>query len=252
MANNSVKTGGILAGAGCVFGLAPLAISFAAAAVGSDIGIALHWYTLVTAPVGAVIVIIGLVGALVGAARSTPEDLARSVLPVAEKSAAEIANSESVAHAETPLAPVALPGLPTVLSRMIKLAYAVGFGVVLVSCVMRVTLFQPMSGILTFFDLVPVFFAGWLVYFARKSSDGLGFLRLFQAQMIVSISGCVVGLYPLFYLSSSIELLGDPGSDNFLNGGTLITGLIPLAASVASLIFAGVVRALYRRGFASS
>jgi hypothetical protein len=61
MANNSVKTGGILAGAGCVFGLAPLVISFAAAAVGSDIGNTLHWYTLFTAPVGAVIVIIGLV-----------------------------------------------------------------------------------------------------------------------------------------------------------------------------------------------
>jgi hypothetical protein len=43
MSNNTARAGGILAGAGCLAGLAPLAISFAAAAVGSDIGIALHW-----------------------------------------------------------------------------------------------------------------------------------------------------------------------------------------------------------------
>ncbi len=241
MANSAVKTGGILAGSGCLFGLAPLTISLAAAAVGSDIGNTLHWYTLFTAPVGAVIVIIGLVVALAGAAKSKPEDLARSVLPSAEQT-----DSEAVAAPGTPSAAVSLPPLPTSLARAVKLAYAVGFGVVLVSCVMRVTLFQPDSGILTLFDLVPAFFAGWFVFLARNAQNGLQFLRLVKSQMIVSIAGCVVGLYPLIYLTGDIASLGDEGGDDFQWGGTIITGLIPLIASIASLVFAGIARSRYR------
>jgi hypothetical protein len=223
MANRSFKTGGILAGAGCLFGLAPLVISLAAAAVGSDIGNVLHWYTFFTAPLGAVVVIVGLIIAIVGASKSTPADFAKSV---------------------------ALPPLPAPLARSVKRAYAIGFGVVLVSCVMRVTLFQPDSGILTIFDMVPAFFAGWLVYLARKSDDGLQFLRLVQSQMIVSIAGCVAGLWPIITMDSSLSLLQYEDIDSFGVVGTLITGLIPALASLASLIFAGVARARYRRSTA--
>jgi hypothetical protein len=223
MANRSFKTGGILAGAGCLFGLAPLVISLAAAAVGSDIGNVLHWYTFFTAPLGAVVVIVGLIIAIVGASKSTPADFAKSV---------------------------ALPPLPASLARSVKRAYAIGFGVVLVSCVMRVTLFQPMSGILTFFDLVPVFFAGWLVYLARNAQEGLPFLRLYQSQFVVSIAGCVAGLWPLVTLDTSLSLLEYDQSIAFELVGTVITAFIPAVASLASLIFAGVVRAKYRRGIA--
>lgn len=257
MANNSVKQSGILAGCGCVFGLAPLIVSLLAAAVGSNIGNTLHWYTLFTAPVGAIIVIIGLVGAVAGAAKATPEDLASSVLQGTEKADtekfdAENADAQPVAKTETPSAPVVLQPLSASLARVVKLAYAVGFGVVLVSCLMRVTIFQPFSGILTLFDLVPAVFAGWLVFLARKASEGLGFLRLVQAQMIVSIAGCVVGLYPLTFLSSNIDMLGDPGGDDFQWGGTIITGLIPMAASVASLVFAEIARSRYRATIAKN
>lgn len=245
-----VKTGGILAVAGCLFGLGPMIVSMAAAAVGSDIGIVLHWYTFFTAPVGAVVVIIGLIIAIVGASKSAPEDLARSVLPSAEKTDSGMPDRQSDADPGTPPAPVVLPPLPVSLARIVKLAYAVGFGVVLVSCVMRVTLFQPGSGILTLFDLVPAFFAGWFVFLARKSHEGLGFLRLIKSQMVVSIAGCVVGLYPLVYLADNISMLGYPEIDQFQWGGTIITGLIPLIASIASLVFAGIARARYRASIA--
>ena len=247
MADNSVKVGGITAGAGCLFGLAPLIISVAAAAVGSDIGNVLHWYTFFTAPAGAVVVIIGLIMAIVGASRKTPEEFAKSVSTVADEDSARATSSENKA-----VAPVTLPPLSASLARSVKLAYAIGFGVVLVSCVMRVTLFQPMSGILTFFDLVPAAFAAWFVYLARNAQNGLQFLRLHQSQMIVSIAGCVVGLYPLVYLSDNISLLSDADVEKFQWGGTIITGLIPLIASIASLIFAAIARARYRASIAKS
>jgi hypothetical protein len=247
MANNSVKTGGILAGAGCLFGLAPLAISFAAAGLGSDIGNTLHWYTFFTAPLGAVVVIVGLIIAIVGASKSTPEELAKSVSISADNSGSKTADAPGTSSAT-----VTLPPLPAALARSVKLAYAIGFGIVLVSCVMRVTLFQPMSGILTFFDLVPVFFAGWLVYLARNAQEGLPFLRLYQSQFVVSIAGCVAGLWPFINLDSSLSLLEYDDSGAFELVGTIITGFIPALASVASLVFAGVVRAKYRRSIAKS
>lgn len=245
MANKSIKTGGILAGAGCLFGLAPLIISFIALAFGSDIGNVLHWYTFMTAPVGAVVVIVGLIIAIVGASKSTPEDFADSVSNTADKSGPKTAATQG-----SPSAPVTLPPLPTSLARTVKLAYAVGFGIVLVSCVMRVTLFQPMSGILTFFDLVPVFFAGWFVFLARNAQDGLKFLRLYQSQLVVSIAGCVAGLWPLITMDTDLSLLDYEDVPSFEVAGTLITGFIPAVASLASLIFASVARASYRRSIA--
>lgn len=244
-ANKSIKTGGILAGAGCLFGIAPLALALAAAAIGSDAANVLPWATYLTAPVGAVVVIVGLIIAIVGATKSTPEDLAKSVSPSADKSV-----TKTAAMAGTPSAPVTLPPLSDSLARSVKIAYAIGFGIVLVSCVMRVTLFQPMSGILTFFDLVPVFFAGWFVFLARNAHNGLQFLRLVQSQMIVSIAGCVAGLWPIITMDSSLSLLQYEDIDSFGVVGTLITGLIPALASLASLIFAGVARARYRRSIA--
>ena len=228
MANSSVKTGGILAGSGFLFGLAPLAISLAAAAGGSDIGNTLHWYTFFTAPIGAVVVIVGLIIAIIGANKSTASDFA-----------------ESTTSAE-------LPPLPSGLARLVKLAYAVGFGIVLVSCVMRVTMFQPFSGFLTLFDLIPVFFAGWFVFLARNAHDGLKFLRLYQSQLVVSIAGCVAGLWPFIQLDTSLSLLEYDDSGAFELIGTIITGFIPAVASLASLVFAGVVRARYRRGLQAS
>jgi hypothetical protein len=228
MANSSVKTGGILAGSGFLFGLAPLAISLAAAAVGSDIGNTLHWYTFFTAPIGAVVVIVGLIIAIIGANKSTASDFAESTTSVE------------------------LPPLPPGLARLVKLAYAVGFGIVLVSCVMRVTMFQPFSEFLTLFDLIPVFFAGWFVFLARNAHDGLKFLRLYQSQLVVSIAGCVAGLWPFIQLDTSLSLLEYDDSGAFELIGTIITGFIPAVASLASLIFAGVVRARYRRGLKAS
>jgi hypothetical protein len=246
MANNSVKTGGILAGAGCIFGIAPLAISFAAAGLGSDIGNVLHWYTFYTAPIGAVVVIVGLIIAIVGANKSTASDFAESATSTKGQAKTGATGEPSGAK------PVELPPLSSGLARTVKIAYAFGFVVVLVSCGMRVTIFQPFSGILTLFDLIPVFFAAWFVLLARKAREGLGFLRLYQSQLVVSIAGCVVGLWPLFTLDTSLSLLEYDDSAAFELVGTVITGFIPAVASLASLVFAGVVRAIYRRGLKSS
>lgn len=224
MANSSVKTGGILAGSGFLFGLAPLAISLAAAAVGSDIGNTLHWYTFFTAPIGAVVVIVGLIIAIIGANKSTASDFAGSTKSVE------------------------LPPLPSGLARLVKIAYAVGFGIVLVSCVMRVV---PMFwGLLTLLELIPVFFAGWIVFLARNAHDGLGFLRLYQTQLLVSIAGCVTVLWPFGNTLSGLAYDGSISSASFEL--ILITGQIPQIMSIASLVFAGIVRARYRRGLKAS
>ncbi|MEY4899373.1 MAG: hypothetical protein RL294_1184, partial [Actinomycetota bacterium] len=111
-------------------------------------------------------------------------------------------------------------------------------------------IFQPFSGILTLFDLVPVFFAGWFIFLARNAHEGLGFLRLYQSQFVVSIAGCVAGLWPLITMDTSLSLLEYEDVPSFEMVGTLITGFIPALASIASLIFAGVARARYRRSIA--
>jgi hypothetical protein len=246
MANSTAKTGGILAGSGCIFGLAPLVISLIAAGLGSDIGNTLHWFTFMTAPIGAVVVIAGLIMAIVGANKSAASDFAESGTLSHEK----VSAGEPVA---APAAkPVELPPLPVGLAQTVKIAYAFGFVVLLVSCGMRVTIFQPFSGILTLFDLVPVFFAGWFVFMARNAHDGLQFLRLYQSQLVVSIAGCVVGLWPLVTLDTSLQLLESGDVDVFQLVGSAITSLIPAVASLASLVFAGVVRAVYRRGLKAS
>lgn len=245
MAKNSARSGGILAGAGCIFGLAPLIISFAAAAVGSNIGNTLHWFTLFTAPIGAIVVIVGLIMAIIATTKSQPEDFADSA-PKSHPSSPVVDGSPSVPDSNAG----ALPPLPEALARVVKLFYAVGFGILLVSCVMRVAVFQSFAGILTLFDLVPVFFAAWFAMMARKAEDGLHFLRLHRAQRLVSIAGCVVGVYPLLMLESNLTLLSDSGIDRFQWGGTIITGLIPFAASAASLVFAEVARDRYRRSIA--
>ena len=217
-----------------------------ALAFGSQIGVVLHWYTFYTAPVGAVAVIVGLIIAIVGANKSTASDF------VGSGTAPQSQGKKSGTASPTAAKPVELPPLPAGLARSVKLAYAVGFGIVLVSCVMQVTIFQPFSGILTLFELIPVFFAGWLVFLARNAHEGLAFLRLYQSQLIVSIAGCVAILYPLITTDTSLSLLEYDDSIAFELVGTLITGFIPAVASLASLIFAGVVRALYRRGLKAS
>jgi hypothetical protein len=235
MVNKETKTGGFVAGAGCLFAIAPMAASIAALAFGSDIGNVLSWFTYFTAPIGAVAIIVGIILAIVGASTSKPEDLVK-----AEASGAE------------PATAVSLPPLSRGLARSVKLAYAIGFVVVLVSCVMRATLFQPGFSILTIFDLAPAFFAGWLVWLARGSSEGLHFLRLVQSQLIVSIAGCVFGLWPLLNLGANIEMLDFDGIDRFQWAGTIITDLIPFAASVSSLVFASIARSRYRESIAKS
>lgn len=255
MAKSSVKTGGILAGAGCVFGIAPMAIMFAIGGIASVLGMDLNalnglsvlgWFTFFTAPLGAVVVIVGLVIAIVGATKSTSSDFAESAMSTQGQVKSGGTGTPSDAK------PVELPPLPSGLARTVKIAYAFGFVVVLVGCVMRVTVFQPFSGIMVFFDFVPAIFAGWFVFLARNAHEGLGFLRLYQSQLFVSIAGCVVALWPLVTLDTSLSLLEYDDSSAFQLVGTIITDFIPAVASLASLVFAGVVRTMYRRGLKSS
>lgn len=236
MANKEIKKGGIVAGAGCLFAITPIVVALVVVPFSSDIGNTLPWLTFLTAPAGAIAVIVGIVMAIVGSSKSKPEDLVKGT-----------ASGAVPTPSATPATAVSLPPLSRGLARSVKLAYAIGFGVVLVSCVMRVTLFQPGFSILTLFDMVPAFFAGWLVWLARKSSEGLHFLRLAQSQMFVSIAGCLAGLWPLLLLEENIEMLNAEEIDQFQWAGTIITGLIPFAASIASLIFAGIARVIYRR-----
>jgi hypothetical protein len=58
---------------------------------------------------------------------------------------------------------------------------------------------------------------------------------------VVSIAGCIAGAF---------FLLVTTGFDVFQIVGTEIIGLIPLGASVASIVFAGVARWRYRQSIA--
>ena len=81
MSNKTFKIGKILAGAGFLFGLSPLIISLTALAFGSEMGTIFHLYTIITAPIGAVVVVVGLVMAIVGALkRKKPERVLLSTL----------------------------------------------------------------------------------------------------------------------------------------------------------------------------
>lgn len=63
-AQNGRRSGKITMGVGCLFGLAPMAISVIALFFGSGIGNVLHWYTLYTAPIGLGVFLVGLVIAM--------------------------------------------------------------------------------------------------------------------------------------------------------------------------------------------
>ena len=217
MAISSFKKGALLASAGFIIAIAPIAISNVARVLGIDIGNGLQALPLVTAPVVAMLVIMGFVIAIIGASKSTASDFAESAMSVE------------------------LPPLPSGLARTVKIAYVFGFVVVLVGHVMRTTIFPPVSEITSPFDLVPVIFAGWFVFLARNAHEGLGFLRLYRSQLVVSIAGCVAG---------GVFLLVTTGGDVFQIVGTEIIGLIPLGASVASIVFAGVARWRYRQSIA--
>jgi hypothetical protein len=183
-----------------------------------------------------VVVIVGLVIAIVGATKSTSSDFAESAMSTQGQVKSGGTGTPSDAK------PVELPPLPTGLARTVKIVYAFGFVVVLVGCVMRTTIFPPVSEITSPFDAVPVIFAGWFVFLARNAHEGLGFLRLYRSQLVVSIAGCVAGGF----------LLVTTGGDVFQIVGTEIIGLIPLGASVASIVFAGVARWQYRKSIAKN
>jgi hypothetical protein len=235
MAISSFKKGALLASAGFIIAIAPIAISNVARVLGIDIGNGLQALPLVTAPVVAMLVIMGFVIAIIGASKSTASDFAESAMSTQGQAKAGGTGSPSDAK------PVELPPLPTGLARTVKIVYAFGFVVVLVGCAMRVTIFQPYSGIMMLFEFVPVIFAGWFVFLARNAHEGLGFLRLYRSQVVVSIAGCVAGVFFLFVTT---------GFDVFQIVGTEIIGLIPLGASVASIVFAGVARWRYRQSIA--
>jgi hypothetical protein len=235
MANSYSKKGAIFASAGFIIAIAPIAISNVARVLGIDIGNGLQALPLVTAPVVVALVVGGFVSAIVGASKSTASDFAESAMSTQGQAKAGGTGSPSDAK------PVELPPLPSGLARTVKIVYAFGFVVVLVGPVMRTTIFPPVSEITSPFDAVPVIFAGWFVFLARNAHEGLGFLRLYQSQLVVSIAGCVAGVFFLFVTT---------GFDVFQIVGTEIIGLIPFGASVASIVFAGVARWQYRKSIA--
>ena len=236
MANNTVRTGGILAGAGCLFGLAPLIISLLAAAMGSGIGNVLHWYTFFTAPVGLVVFIVGIVMAIVAASKRTPSELA---------AAASIQGETAASSAESQ--PVALPPVPTRIASKIRLFYLVLAIILTCSAAITLGFGLGLGGVMIPFELVPPAFAWWLWRIARNAEDGGQFLRLHNMQRIMAIAGCVTGIYPLFYAPITLELLSDADVDAALLMTQTITGLLPLAASIASLFFGQWALRNYRR-----
>lgn len=75
MAISSGKPGGVLAGCGCIFAISPLIMALVTAPFNSGADV-WHWYLVATVPMGAVVVITGLILAAVGANKSATEDSA--------------------------------------------------------------------------------------------------------------------------------------------------------------------------------
>jgi MFS family permease len=219
-----VRAGIILAISGLAFGIAPLAISLLAAALGSDIGNVLHWFTLMTAPIGIIASIVGLVMA----ARSTSKE------PV--KLRGKLRNQT----------PDLLPAPSRGVTRTLRIVYVAGAIIVAASALLRVTIFQPNSGIVILIDMTPAFLAALLAKKALAPQSALTFLQFHKTQAIICWGGLV--------LSGPIGLLGASSSLAFINDedivvsqliGTAITGLTPAAACLASLIFAATLKTIY-------
>lgn len=73
MENSSGNPGGVLAGCGCIFAIAPIIMSVVTAPFNSGADV-WHWYLVTTFPIGGVVVITGLIIAGVGGNKSATED----------------------------------------------------------------------------------------------------------------------------------------------------------------------------------
>lgn len=222
---SGVRNGLIIVAAGIVFAIAPITISLIAAQFGSNIGIVLHWFTLLTAPVGAIVAIVGLVIAARGSSRET----------VRLRGALRGTSIDT------------LPAPSPAITRTLRVVYLAGAALVAASALLRVTVFQPLGGILTLVDLTPVVLAVLLAKKALAVDTTATFLQFHRTQSIIGWVGALlagpVGLFGL----SSLEFLDEPEVVASQIIGTAITGLVPAVACVASLIVAGVLKAIYIR-----
>lgn len=223
---SEVRTGLIIVASGILFAIAPIGISLIAAPFGSNIGSTLPWLTFLTAPLGAIAAIVGLVIAARGSSRETVN--LRGVLSDTDVNT--------------------LPAPSPAITRTLRAAYIVGAVVITVSALLRVTVFQPLGGILTLVDLTPIILALILAKKTLAVNAAAPFLQFHRTQAIICWVGILLaGPAGLFGVMTSLEMLGDPNVIASQMIGTAATGLVPVAASVTSLILAGTLKFIYIR-----
>jgi len=231
MADNSitVKTGGIVAGAGCLFGLAPLILVLGTVGSGAE---AVGWYILFTAPAGAVVVIIGLIIAIVGALRKTPEDFVKSVVTVAEESTPPTPQIPRYRNWNINSRQVGLIFLLNIVASLIVITATI------INVNVTVTASHTLLplGVTVALQSIPVLLVGLLMWLAWqvKSASGtpavkVHFARLERVQHVIGIASLLwvlpMSMFPYWFLGGETVGLG------------ILAGYAPaLTGIVASLV----------------
>lgn len=212
----SSRTGPTIIGAGCLFGLAPMIVSIVALMFGSGIGNVLHWYTLITVPIGLCIAVVGIV---VTASRSTSQT------------------------AEANAAPVVV--LDVSVRNRIRSRFVTGSGIALAASILGFFAAGFGDGTsagdsLGIGGLLTAGLVVWVALSARKLSTMANFGELRTVQLVASVLviignlGTVVGV-----VIAATGIFGGNAGDEWAGYEivTLISSAVLTALSVASLVY---------------
>lgn len=212
-----------IAGTGCIFGLAPLLLSFVFALIGSGVGNVLHWYTLFTAPVGVVIVIIGI--AMWVNARGKHA-----------KVAGEAVGPEKEVRAESQLSPD--------LTKSIRTKYLIGAGIAAVLAILETVISFPMTGSIGIGAMALIGGSVWVAVIANKLPTTRDFQQLRLASLVTTVSWIVLyGLSVVAFASSLVVTVGDPSAES--GGDEIVLRLVPVSVitlAITSLSYSATIQ----------
>lgn len=204
---------------GILGGLAPLIISLIASLFGNQMGLVLHWFTLVTFPVGLMAALLGVIIMIRNSVREEDNVQKGDSIP----SVVATAGSNSKV-------------------KLVKYVYTCGAVLMIATTVVRLFVLNQNAGILTLFEAVPIGLSVWLAKHAWQlaKDGGRSFNQFYKMQKLVSYLGVFGGIYPTIFaielLTLNQEFPSTP-QDFIINLTNSISSLIPSLASVLSLLF---------------
>lgn len=204
---------------GILGGLAPLIISLIASVFGNQMGMVLHWYTLVSFPVGLVVSLLGVIILIRNSAREAGTAVA----------------GDSVTGV------VATRGSNSKV-KLVKFVYTFGAALMIATTAIRLFVLNQFAGILIVFEAAPIGFGIWLASRAWQlaKDDGASFSSFYRMQKLISFLGIFGGIYPAVFAFDVLNPNRDfpmTTEEIIINGTYAISSLIPAFASVLSLLF---------------